>query len=88
MATASESLTRLRPEAVFEGLSPKLESLRAAMNALYLADETECVEKLIPLARLATAAQARIQTNAEKLVTAVRNNQGKQGGIDMHFSIR
>ena len=82
MATASDALTEVRREAVFAGLAPKLTPLREAMNALYLADETACVEALIPLAKMDASAQARIQSNAEKLVETVRRNQAKQGGID------
>ncbi len=52
------------------------------LNELFLADEAQCVEALIPLARLDDAAEFRVRALARKLVEAVRKNRVAKGGMD------
>jgi len=52
---------------VFEKLPTPLPPLRTAVNELYLADETACVEALLKQARLEDAARARIQKRATRV---------------------
>ncbi|HET7922546.1 MAG TPA: hypothetical protein VFM15_07315, partial [Gammaproteobacteria bacterium] len=61
---------------VFSGVAPKPDKLRAAINALYLADETRCVEALLAEVKLDAAARQRIHAQATQLVEAVRANRG------------
>ncbi|HEV7166285.1 MAG TPA: bifunctional proline dehydrogenase/L-glutamate gamma-semialdehyde dehydrogenase PutA [Gammaproteobacteria bacterium] len=70
------------PQFVFPGLAPALKPLRAAINELFLADETRCVEALLQEARLDEAARRRIQTRAAGLVETVRKNRSTKGGIE------
>ncbi|MGD8689868.1 MAG: bifunctional proline dehydrogenase/L-glutamate gamma-semialdehyde dehydrogenase PutA, partial [Gammaproteobacteria bacterium] len=79
MVQAAEKHAVTAPEAVFSGTGPQLNELRAAMNELYLADETACVDNLLPIARPSDAARERIQKRAEQLVRAVRENADPTG---------
>jgi RHH-type proline utilization regulon transcriptional repressor/proline dehydrogenase/delta 1-pyrroline-5-carboxylate dehydrogenase len=67
---------------VFPGAAPKLQPLRAAINELFLADETRCVEALLPQARLDDGARSHVQSRARDLVNAVRKNRASKGGIE------
>ena len=67
---------------IFTGPPPRLDPLRSAINALYLADETRCVEALLTQVKLDTAARQRIHERAAGLVRAVRINRGNKGGIE------
>ncbi|MEO0971756.1 MAG: bifunctional proline dehydrogenase/L-glutamate gamma-semialdehyde dehydrogenase PutA, partial [Pseudomonadota bacterium] len=53
-----------------------------ALGAHYLADETELVRSLLPLARPTPTLAREIRGLAERLVQAVRETRGKYGGID------
>jgi RHH-type proline utilization regulon transcriptional repressor/proline dehydrogenase/delta 1-pyrroline-5-carboxylate dehydrogenase len=61
---------------------PVLDAARARINALWLADETRCVQDLIPHARLDPQARARVRERAQALVQAVRAQRVSAGGID------
>ncbi len=67
---------------VFEGAAPVLEPLRAAINELYLADETRCVNDLLTQAKLDEAARQRIHLQATQLVKAVRSNRSAKSGVE------
>ena len=82
MYQPAESVTVSNPNFVFIGKAPALSPLRAAINELFLADETRCVDALLEEARLDPAARSRIQTRAAGLVTTVRKNRTAKGGIE------
>ena len=67
---------------VFDGAPPVLKPLRAAINELYLADETRCVDALLTEAKLDAGAQQRIQARATDLVRAVRAHRKPKGGVE------
>ncbi|HET7651373.1 MAG TPA: bifunctional proline dehydrogenase/L-glutamate gamma-semialdehyde dehydrogenase PutA, partial [Gammaproteobacteria bacterium] len=67
---------------IFSGPVPKFDALRSAINALYLADETRCVEDLLKQVKLDAAARERIRVRATALVEAVRANRGNKGGVE------
>ncbi|HKT31781.1 MAG TPA: bifunctional proline dehydrogenase/L-glutamate gamma-semialdehyde dehydrogenase PutA [Gammaproteobacteria bacterium] len=67
---------------VFEGAPLALKPLRAAINELYLADETRCVDALLTQAKLDAAAHERIRQRATELVQAVRRNRKPKGGVE------
>ncbi|MGH8312846.1 MAG: proline dehydrogenase family protein, partial [Gammaproteobacteria bacterium] len=67
---------------MFEGAPLTLKPLRAAINELYLADETRCVEALLAQAQLDASARAHIRKRAIALVQAVRNNRKPKGGVE------
>ncbi|HET8551008.1 MAG TPA: proline dehydrogenase family protein, partial [Gammaproteobacteria bacterium] len=52
------------------------------MNELYLADEEECLARLLKIARLDDAARKRVIARARELVEAVRENTDTKGGIE------
>ncbi|MDH3590059.1 MAG: bifunctional proline dehydrogenase/L-glutamate gamma-semialdehyde dehydrogenase PutA, partial [Gammaproteobacteria bacterium] len=66
---------------IFDSSSP-LSPARTEINTHYLSDETEVINKLIPLAKLDAAASARVQKHAAELVANVRKNRGRSGGLD------
>ena len=66
---------------VFEGVAPVLKPLRAAINELYLADETRCVDALLVQAKLDAPARQRIQAQATQLVEAVRGKRSAKSGV-------
>ena len=66
---------------VFERGVPTLEGFRAEMNRLYLADEKEVMEELLPMARLDEAARSRVVRQAEEFVHTVRRKGVRKGGI-------
>ena len=82
MSQPAESVTVSNPNFVFIGKAPALNPLRAAINELFLADETRCVDALLKEARLDPAARSRIQARAAGLVTTVRKNRAAKGGIE------
>ncbi|HEV2112317.1 MAG TPA: bifunctional proline dehydrogenase/L-glutamate gamma-semialdehyde dehydrogenase PutA [Gammaproteobacteria bacterium] len=82
MYQPAESVTVSNPNFVFPGLGPVLNPLRAAINELFLADETRCVDALLKDARLESAARARLQGRAKSLVETVRRNRTAKGGIE------
>ncbi len=53
-----------------------------AINALYLAEERECMAGLLPLAKLDPQARAQVQELAIELIDAVRRNRTRKGGLD------
>ncbi|MEM6639985.1 MAG: bifunctional proline dehydrogenase/L-glutamate gamma-semialdehyde dehydrogenase PutA [Pseudomonadota bacterium] len=61
---------------------PARDALQIEMNALYLADETACVEALLDANTLDRRTRDRIRSNAAKLVHAVRAERGNRGGLD------
>ncbi|HET6724498.1 MAG TPA: bifunctional proline dehydrogenase/L-glutamate gamma-semialdehyde dehydrogenase PutA [Gammaproteobacteria bacterium] len=61
---------------------PRPDPLRAKMNELYLADETECVDALLKTARLDDDARQRVIARARALVESVRENADAKGGIE------
>ncbi|HET6469756.1 MAG TPA: bifunctional proline dehydrogenase/L-glutamate gamma-semialdehyde dehydrogenase PutA, partial [Geminicoccaceae bacterium] len=56
--------------------------LRAAIARAYRADEAACVDALIGRAELPPDARTRVAERARGLVTAVREQRTRQGGID------
>ncbi len=60
----------------------ELSGMRAAVDALWLADETECVERLTRIAKLEPAAAARVMRMAEGLVVQTRAARVKGSGVD------
>ncbi len=66
---------------IFENGRPAMDERRAEMNKLYLADEAECMERLLPAARLDDATRRRIVAKAESLVELVRKKGVKKTGI-------
>ncbi|HWP94370.1 MAG TPA: bifunctional proline dehydrogenase/L-glutamate gamma-semialdehyde dehydrogenase PutA [Gammaproteobacteria bacterium] len=82
MAIASDITSQHENRFIFSGPVPRLEPRRAAINELYLADETRCVEALIPLAKLTPDAARRVRETAERLVRAVRQDRTRKGGIE------
>jgi RHH-type proline utilization regulon transcriptional repressor/proline dehydrogenase/delta 1-pyrroline-5-carboxylate dehydrogenase len=67
---------------IFADRPPPQTSLRAAINAAYLADERACVQALLALAASDAEANARIAERARRLVSAVRAKSRSQGGLD------
>jgi RHH-type proline utilization regulon transcriptional repressor/proline dehydrogenase/delta 1-pyrroline-5-carboxylate dehydrogenase len=61
---------------------PELDAKRLAINALYRADETEVVKKLIRKAQLSPDLRSKIARRARALVKAVREARLSHGGID------
>ena len=59
----------------------KVSSLES-INDDYLVDETDCVDRLVEIARLDEQAGFRVRSLAEKLVSAVRANRTKKSGLD------
>ncbi|MGA9854079.1 MAG: bifunctional proline dehydrogenase/L-glutamate gamma-semialdehyde dehydrogenase PutA [Gammaproteobacteria bacterium] len=82
MAQPAESQPVPHASFVFDGEVPVLAPLRAAINELYLAEETRCVNELLTQAKLDTAARQRIQTQATHLVEAVRSNRSAKSGVE------
>src|SRR5215469_15835163 len=82
MYQPAESVTVSNPNFVFPGPAPALSPLRAAINELFLADETRCVDALLKAAILDGAARSRIQARAAGLVQTVRKNRSAKGGIE------
>src|SRR3984957_2115731 len=56
--------------------------LRPAISKVWLADEDEVVDGLIPKARLSPAERAGTEALATELVTRIRASRDKQSGID------
>lgn len=56
--------------------------LRAHIGELWLADESACLDKLLPLAKLDDVARERVRERAEQLVRAVRAERVAAGGVD------
>jgi RHH-type proline utilization regulon transcriptional repressor/proline dehydrogenase/delta 1-pyrroline-5-carboxylate dehydrogenase len=67
---------------IFETPPPEPGKRRAAMSALYRADETAVVKALLRKARLSPEGRERAARRARKLVKAVRGARVRQGGID------
>ncbi len=82
MSQPAESLAVPAAKFVFPGQPLVLEPLRAAINELYLADETRCVDALLAQAKLDDRARAEIQARAKSLVETVRRNRVAKGGIE------
>jgi RHH-type proline utilization regulon transcriptional repressor/proline dehydrogenase/delta 1-pyrroline-5-carboxylate dehydrogenase len=55
---------------------------RRRLRELWLADEGQCVEALLPLAALPEAARERVQARAEQLVNAVRTARSSARGVE------
>ena len=67
---------------VFKKPLSERDDLRAAIDAHYRADETECVNALLGQLELPADSRDRIQAYARKLVEEVRSETRHQGGID------
>src|SRR5690348_14522418 len=74
--------TSSSPQFIFRGQPPKLDPLRAAIDELFLADETHCVDALLAQAKLDDKSRTEIQARAKTLVEAVRRNRSSKGGIE------
>ena len=55
---------------------------RAAISALYLADEASCIDALLPAARLNDAQQREVGRLARRFVHTVRASRERAGGLD------
>ncbi|MDX1516268.1 MAG: bifunctional proline dehydrogenase/L-glutamate gamma-semialdehyde dehydrogenase PutA [Woeseiaceae bacterium] len=66
----------------FTGQTAARASTIAGINARYLADEQALVRELTDKADPGEAARKKIRTLAASLVQSVRDNQGREGGID------
>jgi len=82
MSQPAESQPVPHASFVFDGVAPALKPLRAAINELYLADETCCVDALLAQAKLDAPARSRIQAQATHLVEAVRRNRSAKSGVE------
>lgn len=60
----------------------KINPLRAAMDAAYRRDETQCVEHLLKQISFDKSAKNRIENTARQLVKEVRNRRIGRGGLD------
>jgi len=67
---------------IFEQAPTASTPLRAAIDAHYRADETDCVKALLAELQLDGEAQRRIDATARSLVEAVRGQRHRSGGID------
>jgi len=56
-------------------------ALRERLRSLYLRDENESLRELLPIARLAPEASARVQSRARALVEQVRSSPRTQAGM-------
>ncbi len=67
---------------IFASEPPARDPLRAAICDAYLADETVCLQDLLPLAEIDADANARVTEYARKLVMTVRDKRKTRGGLD------
>ena len=67
---------------IFEHAPSQRSPMRAAIDAHYRSDETECVRALLEQVDLDALAQGRIDATAGALVQAVRGQRHRPGGID------
>ncbi len=58
------------------------ESLRNTLNALYRADEAQCLETLADEARVSSAQLLTIRQTAQSLIARMRHSQRGTGGVD------
>jgi RHH-type proline utilization regulon transcriptional repressor/proline dehydrogenase/delta 1-pyrroline-5-carboxylate dehydrogenase len=74
----------LRPDSrfVWRVADHVLDAPRAAIDALWFADETQLVEHLVSIAKLAPDAAARVMRTAEGLVAETRAARVKGSGVD------
>ena len=67
---------------IYQEPPPPLSPLRQAVSAARLADESTCIQGLLPLARMDDEASRRVTRLARRLVEQVRARRLSQGGID------
>ena len=67
---------------IFDRPPPEPDSLRAALRAAYRTDETDCVRRLLEIARLTETERAAVDLLAGRLVHVVRDTRRRAGGID------
>jgi len=67
---------------IFANQIPKKDPILDEMRAIYRADETTCVKKLLPQAQLSPQQNENIHKIASDLVIGTRKNRNKQGGLD------
>ncbi|HET7370011.1 MAG TPA: proline dehydrogenase family protein, partial [Gammaproteobacteria bacterium] len=77
-----QNIPRLETSTVIFRELPRLAPLRAKMNELYLADEGECLDRLLRIARLDDEVRKRVVARARELVEAVRKNADSKVGIE------
>ncbi len=82
MVRAVEKPNSEFPAFVYAEPAHALQGLRAAINALYLADEDEAVTHLIEEARFTPEAGRRVTARARTLVEAVRGKATDQSGVE------
>ncbi len=80
-ATVVEPAAQSTARILFTGDEVEVPGL-AEINRDYLADESECVNRLVAAARVSDADGVRIRARAEQLVRAVRENRVKKSGLD------
>src|SRR5665213_945269 len=61
-------------------------SLRATLRSHYLRDEAQALAELLPAARLAPDATARVEARAHELVASVRSRRNLHAGMQSFLS--
>lgn len=69
-------------EIIFSSHEPDQPVGQEQVQSAYLEDETQCMRKLLDVARLPEEQSRQIQEKAAALVTAVRANRKRKGGLD------
>ncbi len=69
-------------EIIFSSSAPEQPDSQLPIQEKYLEDETLCINRLLDIARLTEAQSRQVQETAAALVTAVRSNRKRKGGLD------
>jgi len=69
-------------EIIFSSSTPLQADSQLPIQEKYLEDETLCMNRLLEIARLPDAQSQQIQETAAALVSAVRSNRKRKGGLD------
>ena len=69
-------------EIIFSSSTPLQADSQLPIQEKYLEDETLCMNRLLEIARLPDAQSQQVQETAAALVSAVRSNRKRKGGLD------
>ncbi len=69
-------------EIIFSSSTPIQADSQLPIQEKYLEDETLCMNRLLEIARLPDAQSQQVQETAAALVSAVRSNRKRKGGLD------
>ena len=69
-------------EIIFSSHEPEQPVSQEQVQSTYLEDETQCMRKLLDIARLPVEQSRQVQEKAAALVKAVRANRKRNGGLD------